>query len=406
MNTRISKSRIAVLGILFIFATAFAPFIGGDQRNYLVILTGLLAGPIILIFRFSLGADLIWVSVVALDLLMVVLLKGQSGDFSTIGYTAVFMLAYLAFVGGIRTHRIEIETILTFLRKLIYLFTAVSILQLITSFIGLPVLNKMLSKGLWSYNSLAVEPSHAGRFLAITMLTYLILLRESSPTSGRILDHLRGQRNVIAAFLVCIWLTGSALAAIAAPLALLFSFRTRWMLGLLVLISISWPMLYLIDVPVIQRALIFVTALPSMEITTIVEADQSGALRILPLLIFLEKASVTDLSFWVGGGIDAIRGYVQGELIGAGDAAGAGFIPGYIIVFGMVGTFLFMWAFVFRFLNIVTLPIAVLWILLFSSSAWNSQLFWYGLMLLRLAHYFTNTTQSTALPTSTKGRVL
>lgn len=405
MNTRISKSRVAVLGILFVFATAFAPFIGGDQRNYLVILTGLLAGPMILLFRLSLGADLIWVSVVALDLLMVVLLIGQGGDLSTIGYTAVFMLAYLAFIGGLRTHRIGVETILTLLKNLIYLFTAVSILQLITSFTGLPVLNQILTKGLWSYNSLAVEPSHAGRFLAITMLTYLILVRESRPSSGRIWDHLRSQKNVIAAFMVCIWLTGSALAIIAAPLALLFSFRTRWMVGLLVLISISWPLLYLIDVPVVQRALIFVTALPSMEIMTIVEADQSGALRVLPLLIFLEKASVTDVSFWLGGGIDAIRGYVQGELIGAGEAVGAGFIPGYIIAFGMVGTLLFLWAFVFRFLNIITLPIALLWILLFSSSAWNSQLLWYGLMLLRVAHYFIKTNRSTALPISTKGSV-
>jgi hypothetical protein len=385
--TRASVVRLVVLTLIFVFATAFAPLIGVDQRNYLVIFFSILSVPLIMFLRFRLKKELLLVIAALVYPWLVTLFKGTLGDLTTTGYTTLLATGYLAVVGGLRSGHIELESVRKLLKGLIFLYALVSVLQLLTSFAGLPVLNLILSKGVWSYNSLAVEPSHAGRAMAMTMLTYLMLSREWGDRA-QFLNIFRKHGRTVGAFVVSIGLTGSATGVIAAPLAILLALSKRWIFVLSGLLLMAWPMLYLIDSPVVRRALMFMTAVPTMNITAIVAADQSGALRVLPVLLYLDKASIGDVNFWLGGGPGAISAYVKGELVGAGDLVAAGFIPGYLISYGVVGTLFFLYAFVFRFLTAFVLPIVVLWLFLFGVTAWNTQLFWFGLILLRVAHHF------------------
>jgi hypothetical protein len=81
--------------------------------------------------------------------------------------------------------------------------------------------------------------------------------------------------------------------------------------------------------------------------------------------------------------------------VGVGeDAAMAGFIPGYIMITGIIGTVLFLRAYMFRFASLQTLPLILLWIPAVANSAWNSQIFWYSLLLLRAVHHFTSATSA------------
>lgn len=387
MKLKKPNTRSVVLAFFFVFATAFSPFVGDDQRNFLVIFISFLAVPLIIIFRLNVGQDLVWVALTIGYLALVIIFTGDFAGWSTVGYTAMFAMAYLAVVGGLRSGRIDSEAIQKLLKLVIYLFAIVAILQMVASLTGLPIPNSILSHGLWSYNSLAVEPSHAGRALAMTMLVYLLLSRERRRAESPI-DLLRQHRVVLAAFFFGIVLTGSALAAFCAPLVILLSLSKRWVTVTAVTLLLVWPSLLLIDAEPVQRALKFMIAMQSMDIGALVEADHSGAIRVMPFLIYLEKVSIAEPSFWLGGGLEDIRRYIQGDLIGAGDAVMAGFIPGFFIAFGALGSILFMWAFLFRFLTNATLPVVVLWVLIFTTSAWNSQLFWYGLMLLRVTHHF------------------
>lgn len=171
-------AKSAALIILGTFATAFAPLLGDDQRNYLVIGICFIFVPIVIVLRFStLGRDLFFGTLLGLHMLAVTLISGSMKDISSVGFTVLFGLAYLAFSASLSTGRVELAKVVSFLRLIILAFAAISVIQALTSFAGLPIPNLVLSKGLWSYNSLAVEPSHAGRSLAMTMLAYLILSR-------------------------------------------------------------------------------------------------------------------------------------------------------------------------------------------------------------------------------------
>lgn len=378
-----------LLTLIFVFATAFAPMVGEDQRNYSVILFAVLAAPLIILMQLRVKNDLAWILISLGYATSVVLLKDNLESLTTLAYTFLLSMGYLAVAGGLQSGYIELRSVVRLLKWLIMLYAIVSILQLVASLADLPIPNLILSKGMWSYNSLAVEPSHAGRALAMTMLTYLLIVRKWGNRKG-LADTLIKDIRVVGAFCVSVGLSGSATGLIGALFAILLSLAKRQIIIFAAILMLVWPMLTAIEVSSLQRALAFINALPIMDISTVVETDQSGAMRVMPLLIFLNKTSVFDISFWLGGGFGAISAYIEGDLVGAGDKVGAGFIPGYVMAFGVFGTVLFLYAFVFRFLERFTLPIFILWLILLSTSPWNSQLFWYGLMLLRIAYHFCN----------------
>jgi len=72
---------------------------------------------------------------------------------------------------------------------------------------------------------------------------------------------------------------------------------------------------------------------------------------------------------------------LQGEM--------AGIFPGYFIAFGLVGTSLLLLCFMFRFIARETMPVILLFIIFVSPGAWNTQVFWYGLMMIRVVHHYT-----------------
>lgn len=387
VSLRFSTTSAIVLTMLGVFATAFAPFVGSDQRNFLVIALAAISAPLIVFCRLPLGRDSILPLALVLYVVLVTVLVGGVSDVTSVGYTLIFVLSYIALSAAVSTGRVPRHQVVVLLRWVIIAFGAVSVLQIATSLAGFPVPNLILSKGRWSHNSLAVEPSHVGRALAVTLLAYLILARMGRRPIG-LVGLLRREKIPMIAFAVSTLLSGSTLAVIAAPLAIVLSFSARWIVLASGALILAWPMLYVIDSPVVQRALTFLVALPSMDIHTIAAAEQSGALRVLPLLVYVEKVQIDQWSSWFGEGLGAIRLYVQGELIGAEDLIAAGFIPGFLISFGLLGCMLFFLAFIGRFLHWATLPFTLLWVMLFSNSAWNSQLFWYGLMLLRLVYHY------------------
>lgn len=387
MMSRSLAIRQLTLALIFAFATAFSPFVGDDQRNYLVIFLAASSAPLMAFLRLGIGKDVIWLALVLLGPFLLILVNGPWSELTTLAYTGMLATAYLAVARGLHTGFITRNAVVRLLKILILLYALFSVLQMAASLGGLPIPNLILSKGAWNYNSLAAEPSHAARALALSMLTYLILVRDGNDKIG-LCELLSQHKSFVGAFLISIGLTGSVTGFIAAPLAIVLVLSKTWTLALAGVLFLAWPTLYTIDFPAIQRSSAFLAALPTMDIAALVEADQSGAMRVMPLLIFLDEADPASLQFWFGGGLGAIDSYVQGKLIGAGELVGAGFIPGYIMAFGVVGALLFLWAFLLRFLVPATRPIALLWIILFATSPWNTQLFWYGLMLVRVVHEF------------------
>jgi hypothetical protein len=381
-----SKAELVFVTILVVFGTALAPLVADDQRNYLVIAYAMLAVPTMFLVRLRPGRDVAWAGVaVGYTYLVTFFSQGGIDNLTSVLYTTLLGASYLALVGTLGSRRISAELAAVTLRRMLFLYAGVSIAQFIASQTGLPVPNAILSKGDMSYNSLAVEPSHAVRFLSMTFVAYIFVSHGGKSVS--LFDLFRLHKKVLVAFIISASLTGSALATIAIPLSILLTLPIRSQVLGFVTLALLWPSLSNLDIESVQRAIAFLTALPDLDARSLAEADQSASLRVMPILIYLDKLTVSDPGFWFGAGPGAIRAYIEGELIGTTSVM-AGFWPGYMISFGMIGTALFLLAFVLRFFGRSTYPIIILWVFLFSTSAWNVQFFWYGLMLIRILHHF------------------
>jgi hypothetical protein len=380
------SAKAMVLLMLGVFATAFAPLLGEDQRNYLVIAVATLAFPVIFFSGIRLGRDFSWTSIAIVYPVVLTIQIGGESSISTMSYTGMLALSYIAFASALVQSSIARHQTASFLRRLIYAYAIVSVVQMIASLMGLPAPNTILSKGLWSYNSLAPEPSQAARLLSATMLAYLMLVSPRGQAPGLISILLRARLPLLA-FCISMILTGSALAVLAMPLTVMLSLRLRWMLTASIVALVAWPLLHLLQIEAVQRSLALMSALPSMDIATISDAENSGGLRIIPFLIYLQGLNLDSASAWFGEGLGGIRVLLLGKLPGAATSAGAGFIPGYMIAFGLIGTALFVAAFIGRFTTSSTLPYVLMWMMFFTSSAWNTQIFWYSLMLLRILHH-------------------
>ncbi|WP_323039889.1 hypothetical protein [Gemmobacter sp.] len=375
--------------IMFVFSTSLAPFIGADQRNFLVVALSFAMPILFVAFRLHLTRDAAWMCLLLVYMMLVALHFGTGRDLSSISYTGLLAMCYLGLVSCLMTGLIERDIVVVFLRRLIFAFAIVSMLQAATSLTGLPVPNQLATKGLWSYNSLAVEPSHLGRVLPMSMLTYLILRRTAPGTTVSASRLLWQERWLVIAFLTSILLSGSTLAVMAAPIALLFAMPARWIVLLSGIAVILWPMISIISLPALQRGLNFILVLPSMNIDELVSTDLSAAVRVMPALVYFNKVEFSSSQFWFGGGISAIKPFLQEDIVGvADDQLGAGAFPGLIIAFGALGFGLLLYTVILRFLHPSTITCIALWLVLFLPSPWNSQLFWFGLMLLRILHYF------------------
>jgi hypothetical protein len=242
---------------------------------------------------------------------------------------------------------------------------------------------------MWSYNSLAAEPSHLARVLSLTMLTYLTLLRIGQGDRLGPWKLLTRERLVFAAFLTSIALSGSALGLIAATLALLLAFKTRWLLVFAAVGVALWPVILLIDSPILIRVLSLLAALPSMDIETLARADHSASVRLMPAIAYLQRGIADFNEFLFGMGFDAVEPFFRYDWIGVNEGVAPGFFPGFLVAYGLIGTTMFLWIFVLRFLRPITLPFIFLWTVLFVTTGWNTQGFWFGLLIIRLMHHYT-----------------
>ena len=373
--------------ILFVYATALAPFLDASFRNYLLIAVSALCVPLVFSRKFRFGLELPAQAIAVLYSSCVTIYFTGSRDFSTIANTSMFAFGYLAMAAFLQNKVVTPSRMRAFLGWLIKLFAIVAIIQLLTSMAGLPVLNQLATRGLWNYNSLATEPSNVGRIISLCMLVYILLSRFENGKRGFV-ELVRAQKWVFLAYVSVIFLSGSTLAIAAAPLAILLAFRPRWALVFLGLMVLAWPVLREIDNAVLQRLFLFIKSAETLDINQMAKQDTSASIRVAPLIIWLDTLDTQGSDFWFGGGLDSLEFFV-GRIPGVAEGVMVGFLPGYWMAFGFFGTMLFLWAFVFRFLNAQTLPVVAMLTVFFSTAGWNTQVFWFGLMLLRVCHTFS-----------------
>ena len=378
------SSRTIFAYIVIAYAVVLVPFVDTSLRNYLTISGAMLGGVSMLGFK-SRGTGQFMSTVFLLSVMATsVLMTSTAQELLTVALTAVYATGYFA-VSGI-LGRISDRRALTIrlLRNLVYAFAIVSLVQMIASLVNLPVPNVIGSKGMWSYPSLTMEPSHLGRVAGITMLAYLVLSYHDD--SGiRTLVFFQKHRRVLLAFLTTMLLSGSTLAFLAMIVVLVIWRSISYALVSISVTFLAMLLLSYLDIEGLPNSFLFFKAFMSFDIDSLIAADPSGAVRVLPIILFVQDFSLWSPSFWIGGGVPALEQLVSGRIPGVpDDQIMLGFFPGYLVFFGMFATAFFVWTFAIYPLKRRNASLVTFWLIFFTTSAWNTQVFWYGLMMIQI----------------------
>jgi hypothetical protein len=379
--------------IMLSYAVVLSVFVDASNRNYLVLLAAGLGGAMFLVFQLALNLQASLATLVLGAMAVQAFSIDGFGALGSVMLTAVYATGFFAVPALLERVSDKRRLIETVLRRLIYAYAILSLIQMTFSLAGLSVPNLIASKGLWSYNSLAFEPSHLGRVVGISMLAYMLLVRLPLP-SGAVAETPRVGFKVVMAFFSTMLLSGSALAILAIIVVYLLSRSMIWTVLSVAAALLIWPTLLVVDYDPVRRMAVFLSSLGSLNFEELMQVEQSGAIRIAPALIYLRDFSMTEIGFWFGYGQNGLVQYFLGKIEGLGDQVSVGFLPGFVVIYGVVLTAAFVWVFVLRQINRTTAPLIAFWLVFFVNSAWNTQVFWYGLLVIQVARVVSRDSSS------------
>lgn len=378
------KKKYFLTFIFMSYGCSISILISDESRNYLAIFAGFLSFAITLKYSSFIKRDFPWNIPLITYMLIVSFWTDSYANYLSVTLTFIYSMGYYAVACLASQSWCDRNFITSLFEKLIYAYAIVSLIQLLCSLVGLPIPNLMSVREGYSLNSLALEPSHLARILGITFIAYL-RTKKIEFNNNNFIQLIADEKKILTAFLVTMLLSGSTTAIIAIPISVLFSYKINRVIPIMIPITIMIVLVSGIEYEPIQRAVAFVPSLFTFDAETITKTDHSGALRVLPALIYLDTARPTELSFWLGYGPDGIAQFFQEAIKGVKDYAGhAGLVPGFAVIYGIFGNILFFWTFLFNYRLRRAAPIMIFFIIFYFASPLNTPLLWYGLIVFSL----------------------
>ncbi len=354
---------------------------GGD--NVSIIKVGVMAlAPLIFILKIPyVTKALLWGMGYWLSIYLLALFHGEM-RFSTIGYLGMFMITYIVYYTLIGRGAFTLSYFTKLLRWLILIYGITLVLQQVAVLIGIrniPIIN-LYNQHFLSIDklpSLAIEPSHAARILAVMMLGYwrCLELKNGAPPSFSQL-FMKEHRWVTILFLWAMFTMGSGTAFIALGLLSLYFIRRRTAIYVIPLLCGLFFVGQSLEIKQMERAVSTAQAFTTGEKESIVEADGSAAYRVIPILNFF-KLNFFDKDTWLGHGTDYSKKIKRENLVigGISDYGLLSFIIVIIFVYSCI---------IRRFFSIETL----FFVFIFAMTLPNGYYVWGCMMIFTAVRYF------------------
>jgi hypothetical protein len=281
-------------------------FLGEGNRN-LGLIALMFVAPLF-ILRRTLEVDVYLLGFAFSIAIFPALVHSGGTRWSTIFYTLMFCGFFVSYDGMLRRRMLRLAVFVNIIRYLIIAYTVVLIIQQLCVLVGLPIFNlsNYDPSNRWKLNSLSAEPSHSSRILGLLMLSYifgtrlLVLADENPKVSQR-------QNGIL--WLCFFWtmitmLSASALIMIVLVLAAnaqgkgFHFYAFGFLLAIFTMFAFSNELT--------ERVLAMSSAFVTLDYIAVLNADHSGAMRLAPMLVLLDKIEVFSISGLFGNGVDSV----------------------------------------------------------------------------------------------------
>ena len=320
---------------------------------------------------------------------------------ATILYSGMFVLSFISYRRLLRTNCLSVVTFLNVIKRIIYLYAAVLIIQQVSVLIGFPVFNRsMIFKNAYKLNSLAWEPSYVGSTITLLAYSYFTLQKKISKLSLKKLLYL--DRRMWIAYFYVIFTCGSAHTLFIGSVFFLYLAGKRfsfWFVAFFTFIVISVFIFTkadsLLEIEAVRRLVRIIPATLMLDTSTIIDTDLSAAARIAPPLFYLNWFNPLDINYWIGHGIDFSKNTIivylldSDQFMEQGNATG-GLFPAYFLDYGLIsGIMFFICLKKFALGKIFSFP-TLLWIICFLSQSFNTVMQWMFWIIMTTTLFFEN----------------
>lgn len=384
--------------ILFLsFCVTFSFFLGPRGINYALV--GVIAlSPIFVLIRGIKPDRNDCMLFVMLIIMYVTSLLHHSIRLSSFLFSFCFVFSFIYLKREVDKGHLPLSEIIYLLKKLIYIYTVVLIIQYICVFLGIhPFLaNLYFEESKWKLSSLSNEPSHFSVFVFFMMYAYILLVEKKNRRRYSLLDG-KKEKLLWFSYFVCMLFNGSTSGLLYVFLIFVRYIRLKSMLlyTTLSLLVFGGAYFFFRDSYALSRVLILFDSLFSFNAETFLAADHSAAMRFAPMIYFISNIDIMNVDFWFGHGMDYGKAVFNGFVYDlSGDVAyndtdgvNLGGFWGFILDYGFVSFSLLVMAFASFIKKIKDRWFVIIYVSIMIFIGFNMQMFWFVTILAYIISY-------------------
>jgi hypothetical protein len=371
-------------------ATAPSFFIDSESRNLLLVGIMLLSPFLIGYYRGFYKNELLLYPFMLSLLIFPYFNHPESMRWSTILFTFMYSLTFIAYIRLLNQKGFTIETYEKVLRLLIYAYFIVLLIQQFCVLTGLPVFNASTYRlnDPWKLNSLAIEPSYSGRTVGLLMYCYIVIKEIITNEKYLLRNNFMTDKWVWLAFIWTMLTMGSGAAFLFIVIILTKVFQGKNLIALIILTGFILIIIDLLNITEFNRTLKIFLATFTFDIDAITEADASGAYRIIPIIVLFQKVSLVTLDDWFGHGIDYVGTFLDQYIVGAPKGITGGGLLQIWMEYGFISFALITIFSIRTTWYLKDFWTIVFWFVLIFIYSINIQIFWLCIILLYTNNFF------------------
>lgn len=380
------------LWITILLSLAISPAfaLGAGNRNLFLIVVMAISPIIIITYAKISKSDLLLLFFMGSIVLFPLMFNPESMRWSTVFYSMMFGLAFIAYKQLLYAKDFSIESYQKILKYLIYAYFIMLLIQQICVLIGLPIINISNYDPVepWKLNSLAAEPSHSARIVPLFMYCYILIKELIEKREYNFRTDIKEDKWIWLAFLWTMVTMGSGTAFLFIAIVLLKFIKFRSLVPLLFISGVTLFIVNMMGITATERTFKVIMATLTFDTNAIIQADHSASIRIVPIMFLSQMVDLTTLNGLFGHGIDSVSIFLRHKIPGVYDDFTGGGLLALWIEYGFL-SFIFFVLFVFSnsFRKGDYMSIIFLFFLVFLNSV-NSQIVWLTIVLLFTNKYF------------------
>lgn len=361
-----------------------------DNRNYLLI-GCMFLGPIIILFsnKFIPKIDIPIITIIVLMFVFQILFNGNVIRWSSMLFSCMFYTYFAAAIRVFIKAHFKIDKLQVFIKRLIYAYAIVLLIQQFCVLFGLPVFNQIWGFGAtnpWKLNSLSAEPSHTARYLGVLMYSFLKISDIAKGKQVSLKCSLKKERTVWLSFLWVMITMLSGTAMIILILVLCKYIKKTNIILYALLIAIIFPLGMTSEFVPLKRTTTFLEAVFTGDSKEMIKADHSASIRVVPFIECVKRIDATTLNGWVGSGTGTTSEWMYKYLPGVKYGFTGGAIANYLLEYGIIlGAIFICFSFNCCCDKKFRIPTVGLWVMCVVMIGVNTQIGWLCILMLYIS---------------------